>query len=91
LALRTGNGMEPDEFESAFRGMARARADGLLVLPDTMLYGERARLADLVAKSRLPTMFGFSGRRQPRRYRSPSPSTSRSRPPPMDSTNLRVW
>jgi putative ABC transport system substrate-binding protein len=47
------------ELESAFRAITRARADGLLVLPDTMLWAERARLADLVAKSQLPAMFGF--------------------------------
>ena len=47
------------ELESAFRAITRAQADGLLVLPDTMLWAERARLADLVAKSQLPAMFGF--------------------------------
>jgi len=47
----------PDEFETAFRAMARARTDGLLVLPDNMLWTHRARLADLAARSRLPTMF----------------------------------
>ena len=47
------------ELESAFRAITRAQADGLLVLPDTMLWAERARLAGLVAKSQLPAMFGF--------------------------------
>ena len=47
------------ELESAFRAITRAQADGLLVLPDTMLWAERARLAVLVAKSQLPAMFGF--------------------------------
>ena len=51
--------VQSPEIESAFRGIARARVDGLLVLPDTMLWTERARLEDLVAKSQLPAMFGF--------------------------------
>ena len=49
----------PDDFESAFGKMASARAQGLLVLPDPMLFAERARVAGLAVKGRLPTMFTF--------------------------------
>jgi len=57
VQLRSLEARGPDEFESAFRAMAKARTDGLLVLPDNMLWTHRARLADLATKHRLPTMF----------------------------------
>jgi hypothetical protein len=49
---------DPNEFERAFDAMTREHADGLLVLSDTFTTFYRARLAELAAKHRLPTMYG---------------------------------
>jgi len=49
----------PEEFEPALRAMTQARADALLVLPDSMLFAHRAQLADLSVRHRLPTMHGL--------------------------------
>ena len=49
----------PNEFEAAFAAMARERAEALLVVPDSVLGLHRARLQTLVARSRLPSMFGL--------------------------------
>lgn len=47
------------EFDGAFGAMRNKHADGLLVLVDAFFQIHRARLADLAAKNRLPSMFGF--------------------------------
>ena len=44
----------PDDFESGFSAMSLERVDGLLVLPDPVTSSNRAKLADLMAKRRLP-------------------------------------
>jgi len=49
----------PSEFEAAFEAMARERAEALLVAPDPIFGFHRTRLQDLVAKSRLPAMYGL--------------------------------
>jgi putative ABC transport system substrate-binding protein len=49
----------PNEFEAAFAAMARERAGALLVVPDAVFGLHRARLQNLVAKSRLPAMYGL--------------------------------
>jgi len=49
----------PTEFDEAFGAMRNKHADGLLVLVDAFFNLHRARLADLAAKNRLPSMFGF--------------------------------
>jgi putative ABC transport system substrate-binding protein len=49
----------PDEFESAFAAMTKTRAGALLVLPDGMFLLNRARIADLAARSRVPAMYGL--------------------------------
>ena len=49
----------PDEFDSAFAAMTRARAGALLVLADTMFNLHRTRIADLAVKARLPAMYGL--------------------------------
>ncbi len=49
----------PDEFDSAFAAMIRERAGALLVLADVGFFHHRIRIAELVAKSRLPAMFGL--------------------------------
>lgn len=51
---------EPDEFDAAFAAMARERAGAVLGLPDPLTFLHRARLADLAAKHRLPSMNGLS-------------------------------
>ena len=47
----------PGDFDGAFAAMARERVGALLVVTDPMFIPHRARLADLVAKNRLPSMF----------------------------------
>ncbi len=49
----------PDEFEGAFAAMTRERAGALLVLVDGMFLLHQRRITDLVAKSRLPAMYGL--------------------------------
>jgi putative ABC transport system substrate-binding protein len=44
----------PDDFERGFTTMALERVDGLLVLPDPVTGSNRVRLAELMAKRRLP-------------------------------------
>lgn len=51
---------EPDEFDAAFAAMARERAGAVLSLPDPLTFLHRARLADLAARHRLPSMNGLS-------------------------------
>jgi putative ABC transport system substrate-binding protein len=48
----------PDEFEAAFATLARERAGGLLVLADATFFVHRARLGELIAKHRLPSVWG---------------------------------
>jgi putative ABC transport system substrate-binding protein len=47
----------PDEFEGAFAAMAKERVGALFVFGDPMFGVHRARLADLAARHRLPTMY----------------------------------
>lgn len=49
----------PEQFDGAFAAMAKERADAFLVVPDSMFNSNRARLAELAAKSRLPSMYGY--------------------------------
>ena len=49
---------DPSAFEPAFEAMTRENADGLIVLSDTFTTLYRARLAELAAKYRLPTIYG---------------------------------
>jgi putative tryptophan/tyrosine transport system substrate-binding protein len=44
----------PDDFERGFSDMALYRVDGVLVLPDPVTTSNRARLAELMARRRLP-------------------------------------
>ena len=43
--------------EGAFAAMARARAQGVIVLATPIFFGERRRLGELAIAHRLPTMF----------------------------------
>ncbi|MGH7209178.1 MAG: ABC transporter substrate-binding protein, partial [Nitrospiraceae bacterium] len=47
----------PNEFDRAFSTMTRERADALLMFPSPMLFNERRRIVDLIAKHPLPAMF----------------------------------
>jgi putative ABC transport system substrate-binding protein len=47
----------PAELEGAFAAMARARAQGVIVLATPIFFGERQRLGELAIAHRLPTMF----------------------------------
>src|SRR6266481_849839 len=47
----------PNEFDGSFAAMAKERVGALLVLSDAMLSSHRTRLADLAARSRLPSAY----------------------------------
>ncbi len=47
----------PEQFDAAFAAMTRERAAALLVLTDAMFIGQRRRIVDLAAASRLPAMY----------------------------------
>jgi len=49
----------PKEFDGAFAAMAKERAGALLVVSDPIFDLHGTRLAELAAKSRLPTMYGL--------------------------------
>ncbi len=49
----------PNEFDSAFKAMAKDRVEALLVVQDSMFMLHRVQLADLAEKYRLPSMHGF--------------------------------
>jgi putative ABC transport system substrate-binding protein len=48
----------PKNIETVFRAASKGRADAVLVLPNPVLLSQRAQLADLAAKNRLPAMYG---------------------------------
>ena len=48
---------EPNQFDGAFAAMSKERAGALLVLTDSVFQRDRARLAGLAAKNRLPAMY----------------------------------
>jgi putative ABC transport system substrate-binding protein len=50
---------DPSEFDEAFVTMTRERLDGLIVLSGPLLFRHRARILELVAQSRLPTIYSL--------------------------------
>jgi putative ABC transport system substrate-binding protein len=48
-----------DQLDGAFTAMARTHVEALLVVPDSLFIANRTRLADLTARSRLPTAYGY--------------------------------
>ena len=52
LEVRSSN-----EFDKAFKDATRARAGALAIMPDPLFAGNLKRIADLAAKSRLPSIF----------------------------------
>ncbi len=57
LELQPVGARSAAELEGAFAAMARARAQGVLVLATPIFFGERQRLGELAIAHRLPTMF----------------------------------
>jgi putative tryptophan/tyrosine transport system substrate-binding protein len=49
----------PDDLDSAFQAPAGEKAEALVVLPDTMFFNYRQRIAALAIAAKLPTIFGF--------------------------------
>jgi len=49
--------LSPKDIETAFRAASKGRADGVLMLPGPVLNLQRAQLADLAAKNRLPAIY----------------------------------
>jgi putative ABC transport system substrate-binding protein len=47
----------PDQFESAFAAVTRARAGALIVLPDAVLYRQHPRIVTFTTASHLPALF----------------------------------
>ena len=60
IQLQPVRARTPDELDTAFSAMARARANALIVLADPIFFLHRQRLADLAAKNRLPAMYGLT-------------------------------
>lgn len=58
MQLRIHEARGADEFDQAFATMQRERPGALLVVADSMLIQHRARLAELSAGIRVPTMYG---------------------------------
>jgi putative ABC transport system substrate-binding protein len=59
LRLQLVEARGPEEFEAAFVAMTRGRADALFVPADIIFVRHAEQMADLAARHRLPTMFGF--------------------------------
>ena len=59
VELRFLEAQGPDEFDGVFATMAKERVEALLVVTDSTFYIERARLAALATKYRLPAVCGF--------------------------------
>ena len=49
----------PEDLDPAFQAAAREKAEALVVLPDTMFFSYRQRIAALAIAAKLPTIFGF--------------------------------
>jgi len=49
----------PDQIDKAFAAIATAKAQALIVFTDPLTVRYRAQIVDLVAKNRLPAMYGF--------------------------------
>ena len=58
VQLRLLEARGPSDFDGAFAAMKKDRVTALFVLTDALFYPHRARLADLAAEYRLPSMHG---------------------------------
>ena len=59
LRLQAFSVRDATELPVAFAEMIKAQVDGFLVLPDPMLLTQRAQVAALAAKNRLPAIYGI--------------------------------
>jgi putative tryptophan/tyrosine transport system substrate-binding protein len=50
--------LDPKDIEIAFRAASKGRADAVLTLTSSILNSQRAQLADLAVKNRLPAVYG---------------------------------
>jgi putative ABC transport system substrate-binding protein len=57
LQLQVVDIRAPEDFESAFATISRARVMGVVIMPDPIFISQRQRIADLAIKNRLPTLF----------------------------------
>jgi putative ABC transport system substrate-binding protein len=55
VQLQVAEARSSAELDRAFAAIARERVAGVVVLPGTVMYASRARIAQLAAKHRLPT------------------------------------
>jgi putative ABC transport system substrate-binding protein len=58
LELYLVSAVTVEDFDGAFASMARENVGGVFVVPAPITFIQRARLAELALKHRLPTMFG---------------------------------
>lgn len=59
LSLQVVEARNPDELEKAVASAIAKGTGGLVVVQDTMLLAQRSQLAELVATSRLPAIYGI--------------------------------
>ena len=52
---------EPTHIDTTFAAILQERSDGLVVVPDAIMNVHAARIAELAAKNRIPSMWGGSG------------------------------
>jgi putative ABC transport system substrate-binding protein len=60
IRLHPTEARTPDAYDSAFSAMTRAGTDGVVIIADPNAFLHRKRLADLAAKSRLPSMHSLT-------------------------------
>jgi putative tryptophan/tyrosine transport system substrate-binding protein len=51
----------PEDFDAAFAGLKRERAEGVVFIADAMIWVQRAKLGELCRKHRLPSVWGGGG------------------------------
>jgi putative ABC transport system substrate-binding protein len=56
IQLQLAGADSPDEIAGALAAVIRGRAEGLIVLPSPMLFGEYTRIVSIAANSRLPAI-----------------------------------
>ena len=61
IELQVVGARAPEEFEPAFRAMAQARADALVIHREASFFRHLGRLADLSMRYRLPSVSGHNG------------------------------
>jgi putative ABC transport system substrate-binding protein len=59
VQLQSEEVRDPGGIDGAFASMSAGRVDGLVVVVDPLTVRYRGRIAELAAKNRLPSMYGF--------------------------------